>query len=94
MFSMGWQFKVAPLFTLITFGQTIVGDIITLFEHTFLVAYIVSCVERGGTLADVLDFLVPVALAVTLKVSINPVISAYIAPKAKAKIKKAIQMKL
>ena len=29
MFAMGWQFKVAPLFTLITFGQTIIGDIIT-----------------------------------------------------------------
>ncbi len=94
MFAMGWQFRVAPLFTLITFGQTIVGDIITLFEHTFLVAYIVSCVERGGTLADVLYFLVPVAIAVTLKVSINPVIGAYIAPKANAKIKKEIHMRL
>ena len=53
MFAMGWQFRVAPLFTLITFGQTIIGDIITLFEHTFLVAYIVSCVERGATLKEV-----------------------------------------
>ena len=94
MFAMGWQFKVAPLFTLITFGQTIIGDIITLFEHTFLVAYIVSCVERGGTLADVLRFLVPVALAVTLKVSLDPITSAYIAPRADAKIKKAIHMRL
>ena len=94
MFAMGWQFRVAPMFTLLTFGQTIIGDIITLFEHTFLVAYIVSCVEKGGTLADVLRFLVPVALAVTLKVSINPIISAYIAPRADAKIKQAIHMRL
>ena len=94
MFAMGWQFRVAPMFTLLTFGQTIIGDIIALFEHTFLVAYIVSCVEKGGTLADVLRFLVPVALAVTLKVSLNPIISAYIAPKADAKIKQAIHMKL
>lgn len=94
MFAMSWQFRVAPMFTLLTFGQTIIGDIIALFEHTFLVAYIVSCVEKGGTLADVLRFLVPVALAVTLKVSLNPIISAYIAPRADAKIKQAIHMKL
>ncbi len=94
IFAMGWQFRVAPMFTLITFGQTIIGEIITLFEHTFLVAYIVSCVEKGGALADVLRFLVPVALAVTLKVSLNPIIGAYIAPRANAKIKQSIHMKL
>ncbi len=94
MFAMGWQFKIAPLYTLFNFGQTIVSEIITLFEHTFLVAYIVSCVERGGTLADVLYFLVPVAIAVTLKLIINPAIGAYISPKVNAKIKKAIHMRL
>ena len=94
LFAIGWQFRVVPLFTLLTFGQTIIGDIITLFEHTFLVAYIIGCVERGGTLADVLYFLIPIAMAATLKLCINPVINAYIAPKANAKIKQSIHMKL
>lgn len=94
LFAIGWQFKIAPFFTLTTFLQTIIGDIITLVEHTFLVAYIISCVERGGTLTEVLYFLIPVAVAVTLKVNINHVINLYIAPKANAKIKKAIHMKL
>jgi len=94
LFAMNWQFRIAPIFTLTTFAQTIIGDIITLVEHTFLVAYIISCVERGGTLAEVLYFLIPVAVAVTLKVNINHVINLYIAPKSNAKIKKAIHMKL
>lgn len=93
LFAIGWQFKIAPFFTLTTFAQTIIGDIITLVEHTFLVVYIISRVERGGTLAEILYFLIPVAVAVTLKVNINHVINLYIAPKSNAKIKKAIHMR-
>ena len=94
IFAIGWQFRVAPWYTLLYFLQMIVGDIITLFEHTFLVAYIIGCVERGGTLTEVLYFLVPVAVAVTIKVCVNPLIDSYITPKSSAKIKEAIHMKL
>ena len=94
VFAIGWQFRVAPWYTLLYFLQMIVGDIITLFEHTFLVAYIIGCVERGGTLTEVLYFLVPVAVAVTIKVCVNPLIDSYITPKSSAKIKEAIHMKL
>ncbi len=94
VFAIGWQFKVAPFYTLLSYGQMIFGDVITLFEHTFLVAYIIACVERGGTLTEVLYFLVPVAAAVTVKVCVNPMIDAYITPKASAKIKEAIHMRL
>jgi len=93
-FAIRWQFKAAPLYTLVTFGQTIAADVTALFEHTFLVAYIVSCVENGKNLADVLRFLVPVALAVTLRVSIDPFIFAYMSPRGNAKIRQAIHMKL
>lgn len=94
MFAIGWQFKVTPGYTLFLFLQTIIGDIITLFEHTFLLAYIVSCVERGATLKEVLYFLVPVALAVTIKITVSPFTGAYIGPRANAKMKQAIHMKL
>lgn len=93
-FSIGWQFRVAPGYVIGTFAQTIIGAIITLFEHTFLVAYIISCVEQGGILADVLYFLIPVAVAVTIKVHLIHIVNAYITPKANARIKQSIQMKL
>ncbi len=93
-FSVAWYFKIAPGYAILSFAQTIIGDIITLFEHTFLLAYIIDCVEKGKTLEDILLFLIPVATATTLKLTVNPFIRSYIQPKAEAKINKEIRLTL
>lgn len=85
LFALRWQFRLTPGYTVIRFIQLVLGDVITLFEHTFLLAYIISCVEKGKTLVDVLYFLIPVAIAVTLKIVLGPLIEAYLAPKATSK---------
>lgn len=43
------------------------------FEHTFLAAYIINCVEQKKTLTDVLYFLIPVAVAVFIKLMFGTV---------------------
>ena len=56
LFALKWQFEIAPGYTVFTLMQTVLGDVVTLFEHTFLTAYIISCVEKKKTLTDVLYF--------------------------------------
>lgn len=67
--------------------QTVLGDVVTLFEHTFLTAYIINCVEQKKTLTDVLYFLIPVAIAVFIKLMLNTFFDAYIAPGEREKYK-------
>ena len=66
----------------------ILGDLITLFEHVFLPAHIIDCVERKAPISEVLIFLVPIASAVLLKVALTHIVGNYITPKSNAKINK------
>lgn len=93
-FAISWQFRIAPVYSLYMFLQILFAELVTLFEHTFMLAYIVDCVEKGRSLRDVLYFMIPVAAAVALKIGILPLFNVYFNPKAEAKIKKAIHLKL
>ncbi len=88
------HFKAAPCYTVFLLLQTVLGDLITLFEHVFLPAHIISCVERKAPISEVLVFLIPIASAVLLKVGITHLVGNYIAPKSNAKLKKYIYLNL
>ncbi len=94
IFAIGWQMRVAPGYTLLSFGQALYGEMITLLKHTFLIAYIITCVEEKRPLIEVFYFLIPIVLLGTLKLVAEPLVRAYIEPKATALIKKDIQLKL
>lgn len=94
VFALKWTLKIVPGYTVISFIQSVVGEVITLFEHTFLIAYIINCVEQKKTLTDVLYFLIPVAIAVFIKIIFNTVFGAYISPVASEKIQKETRLKL
>ena len=85
LFALRWQFRLTPGYLILRFVFSIFGNVTTLFEHTFLLAYIVSCLEEGKALTDVLLFLIPVAIAVAVKIVAWPLIEAYLTPKANAK---------
>ena len=74
LFAVSLQLKAAPVYTVFMFFNHIIGDVITLFEHTFLLAYIVECVEKGKGIKDILYFLIPVFIAVMLKISVNNIV--------------------
>ncbi len=93
-FSFKCHFKAAPCYTVFTLLQTILGDLITLFEHVFLPAHIISCVERNAPISEVLLFLIPIASAVVLKVGLTHIVGNYIAPKSLAKINKYMHLSL
>lgn len=94
LFAVSLQLKAAPVYTVFMFFNHIIGDVITLFEHTFLLAYIVECVEKGKGIKDILYFLIPVFIAVMLKISVNNIVRSYVTPKETAKIKKSIHLQL
>jgi len=94
LFAIGWQFRIAPIYSVYMFIQILFAELVTLFEHTFLLAYIVDCVEKGRGIKDVLYFLVPVAIAVAIKIIGMPYSNAYISSKVEARIKKEIHLKL
>ena len=77
-FAIKWHFKIAPAYTVYQILNTVIGDIITTFEHTFLTAYIIYCIENQKPITSVLAFLIPVAVAVAAKVTVGPFVSSYV----------------
>ncbi len=94
VFAIAWYFKLSPAYTVWLLFSAVVGDVITFFEHTYLSAHILSCVENGRPLSEILKVLIPIAVLVGLKVTVNPLVSAYVAPKFDEKFKKAVHLKL
>ena len=93
-FALKWLFKIAPAYTVYQILNTVIGNVITTFEHTFLTAYIIHCIEKQKPITSVLAFLIPVAVAVAIKVIVGPLVTVYVGPKFEAKFKKAVNLTL
>ncbi len=94
LFALKWHFKISPAYTLYIIFNSVLGDVITTFEHTFLTAYIISCVENRRPIKEILYFLIPVAIAVAIKIIQFPIISRYAGPRFYAKFKKSVNLTL
>ena len=94
LFAIGWQFKAAPAYTTYVIVSEIIFKLTVLFEHTFLVAYMIDCLEKQRPFVDILKFLLPVFLVVVLNSLRSYWVWCYVAPKSLAKIKKAIHLTL
>lgn len=93
-FALRWLFKIAPAYTVYQILNTVIGNVITTFEHTFLTAYIIHCIEKQKPITSVLAFLIPVAVAVAIKVIVGPLVTVYVGPKFEAKFKKEVNLTL
>lgn len=93
-FALKWLFKIAPAYTVYQILNTVIGNVITTFEHTFLTAYIIHCIEKQKPITSVLAFLIPVAVAVAIKVIVGPLVTVYVGPKFEAKFKKEVNLTL
>ena len=93
-FALKWLFKIAPAYTVYQILNTVIGNVITTFEHTFLTAYIIHCIEKQKPITSVLEFLIPVAVAVAIKVIVGPLVTVYVGPKFEAKFKKEVNLTL
>ena len=71
-FALRWLFKIAPAYTVYQILNTVIGNVITTFEHTLLTAYIIHCIEKQKPITSVLALLIPVAVAVAINVISGP----------------------
>lgn len=94
LFALKWHYKIAPVYTVYQILNTVIGNVITTFEHTFLTAYIIHCIEKQKPITSILAFLIPVAVAVAIKVIMGPLVTVYVGPKFEAKFKKAVNLTL
>ena len=94
LFAIGWQIKIAPGYTIYTIFSTVYHEVFMLFQHTYLVAYIIGCIEENRTFDDVLRFLLSVAAASFFYRIVDKWVICFVKPKALAKIKKEIHLTL
>ncbi len=94
LFALKWQWRIHPGYTILRLCRMIFDELVLLAEHTFLPAYIISCVEQQRGLEAVLQMAIPVALAVAIKVIGGPLIDQYLTPKANIKFYQSVRMTL
>ncbi len=87
-------FKEAPLYTLTGIFDQALHEVIVFFEHIYLIAYIVDSIQYQRPFKNVLIFVVSVFTTVCVVFIWWNYKSAYIEPKAKENINKAIRIKL
>lgn len=93
-YAIKWLFRITPGYTLYSIIFSIVTDICILFEHTFMVAYIINCIEHNKPLSELLVFFVPVTSVILLRFLIMPFVEAYMEPKVNEKINREIKFSL
>lgn len=94
LFALKWHFKIAPVYTFFTILFHVYHQIFVIFEHTFLVAYIVGCIEDKRSFGDVMDFLLPMAVLCIAYMVIKCWFDCFIEPGALARVKEEIHLKL
>lgn len=88
-------FQEAPLYTILSLLARAKHRIVVFIEHTYMIGYIINCIQYGKPFRDVLIFVGIVFAVVVFFVQIlNSLMDAKITPKATEKIKKRIRKEL
>ena len=93
-YALRWLLRISPGFTLYRMLDGIVGSVIILFEHVYLVAFVISCIENNRPLRDALWFIIPVTAGIVIRFVIGYFVDSYIQPKKKEHINREIQFAL
>ena len=94
LFALRMIASISPVYLVVKFATEIIKRVSILFEHTFLVAYIISCAEQNTPFTRVLYMFVPVAGVVLLRMFYEPWLDAVFYPLQKEKIQKGLSLKL
>ena len=94
LFAVRWLLRIAPGYTAYLMITAVFNELLILFEHTFLVAYLVGCIEEQRPLSDAMTVLILfVVFGILYNIGQN-FVDGYAAPKANAKIRKEIHLTL
>ena len=94
MFALKWMFRISPFYVCWSIAGTLISDIIVMLEHTFLVAYIINCIQYGRPFSDVLAFLLPIAFIIMFNITVFTIVRFKILVVKEEKINREIRMTL
>lgn len=86
--------SISPSYLFVKILQEVIKNVSILFEHTFLVAYIISCAESNAPFVNVLYMFVPVVGVIFARMFYEPWLDAVFYPLQKEKIQKGLRLKM
>ena len=84
--------SISPAYLIVKILQEAAKNVSILFEHTFLVAYIISCAESNAPFVNVLYMFVPVVGVIFARMFYEPWLDAVFYPLQKEKIQKGLRL--
>ena len=86
--------SISPAYLIVKILQEAVKNVSILFEHTFLVAYIISCAKSNAPFVKVLYMFIPVVGVIFARMFYEPWLDAVFYPLQKEKIQKGLRLKM
>ncbi len=93
-FAVRWLFSISPYYVIITVVSSILSKVLLIMENTFLLAYIVDCVQYGRPFVDILPMFIPVTAVVVFNMIFFAWAELKLTPKAVEKVDKVMRMTL
>ncbi len=94
MFAVRWLFRISPYYVIITVVSAIVSEVILMMENTFLLAYIVDCVQYGRPFTEIFKLFIPVTAVVVFNMLFFSWAEIKVTAKATEKVDKAMRLTL
>ncbi|MBQ3093689.1 MAG: ABC transporter ATP-binding protein [Clostridia bacterium] len=93
-YALKWLFSLSPLYVIVTIISEINSQVILMLENTFLIAYIVDCVQYGRPFTDIFKFFIPVTAVVVFNMLFFAWMEVAVLSKAREKVDKGMRLTL
>ena len=94
LFVLSTAFKTAPLTTIHALIIATITDVTVFFEHTWLVAYLIDCIQYQKPYGNALKAVLVIVSIVVVRFTANGLITTRISPIGKEKITRVVREKL
>ena len=94
LFVLAIAFKTAPLSAGYALIVQMLHDVTVFFEHTWLVAYLIDCIQLQKPFGDALRAILIIVSVVVVRFTVNEIMKSRVSPIGKEKIARAVREKL
>ncbi len=94
LFAIRTLYRISPTYVIGNIALDVGNEVTTMFEHTFLVAYIIDCIENGRPFSSILIFFIPMTILILIKIIIGPYLNSHILPRHSERIDKELKLTL
>ena len=94
LFVLAIAFKTAPLTALYALLRETMHDVTVFFEHTWLVAYLIDCIQYQKPFENALRAVLIIVAIVVARFTVNELMKSRISPVGQEKITRAVREKL